>query len=78
MSRQADFAFRQAWALCPYCVESMFPYINFLLSQSRFDDALIVAETAAALPQNKDNEQILQLPAQLKQFMMDHPSAPAD
>ena len=33
MSDEADFAFRQAWALCPYSPEAVFRYMNFLLAQ---------------------------------------------
>lgn len=76
MARAADFAFRQAWALCPYSPEAVYRFVNFLLSQNRFEDALYVAETAAALPQNKDNDQVAQLPAQLRQWQSEHPPAP--
>ena len=50
MARAADFAFRQAWALCPYSPEAVFRYVNFLLKQKRISDALLVAETAAQMP----------------------------
>jgi hypothetical protein len=76
MACAADFAFRQAWALCPYSPEAVYRFVNFLLSQNRVEDALYVAETAAALPQNKDNEQMAQLPAQLRQWQSEHPPAP--
>src|ERR1019366_6341572 len=39
MAREADFAFRQAWALCPYSPEAVFRYVNFLLGQKRVADA---------------------------------------
>lgn len=47
MSDAADFAFRQAWALCPYSPEAVYRYVNFLLEDKRRDDALLIAETAA-------------------------------
>jgi hypothetical protein len=50
MNDEADFAFRQAWALCPYSPDAVFPYINLLLSQNRISDALLVAETTAKFP----------------------------
>jgi hypothetical protein len=50
MNDEADFAFRQAWALCPYSPEAVFRYTNLLMSESRFSDALLVAETAAKMP----------------------------
>jgi hypothetical protein len=70
MAREADFAFRQAWALCPYSPEAVFRYVNFLLEQKRVADALLVAETAAQMPANqgKDGEQIRGLVEQLKKF----------
>ena len=70
MAREADFAFRQAWALCPYSPEAVFRYVNFLLEQKRVADALLVAETAAQMPsmQGRDGEQIRDLVENLKKF----------
>ena len=70
MAGAADFAFRQAWALCPYSPEAVFRYVNFLLKQKRISDALVVAETAAQMPsmQGQDGEQIRTLVEQLKKF----------
>ena len=70
MARAADFAFRQAWALCPYSPEAVFRYVNFLLKQKRISDALVVAETAAQMPsmQGQDGEQIRALVEQLKKL----------
>jgi len=70
MARAADFAFRQAWALCPYSPEAVFRYVTFLLKQKRISDALVVAETAAQMPANqgKEGEQIRGLVEQLKKF----------
>ena len=68
MLREADFAFRQAWALCPYSPEATYRYIDFLQGQNRLEDALKLAETAAAMPQIKglDNGQMAALVKQLK------------
>ncbi|HEX7654018.1 MAG TPA: DUF2723 domain-containing protein [Verrucomicrobiae bacterium] len=49
LMREADFAFKQAFAFCPYSPEAVFRYINFLLMQGRFDDAILVAETCKKL-----------------------------
>jgi hypothetical protein len=70
MNDAADFAFRQAWALCPYSPEAVFRYVNFLLSQNRFADALVVAETAAKFPSatGTGNRQMQNLVDQLKRF----------
>jgi hypothetical protein len=55
MNDAADFAFRQAWALCLYSLETVFRYGSFLISQNRRADALLVAETAAKMPQMQDS-----------------------
>jgi hypothetical protein len=47
MKKAADFAFRQAFALCPYSPEAVYRYTEFLTSVKRPDDALLIAETAA-------------------------------
>jgi tetratricopeptide (TPR) repeat protein len=46
MLREADFAFRQAFAFCPYSPEAVHRLTNLLLSQMRIADALLVAQTA--------------------------------
>ena len=50
MADAADFAFRQAFALCPYSPEVVFRYIDFLMGQNRGADALLVVETAVKMP----------------------------
>ncbi len=50
MAHEADFAFRQAWALCPYSTEAVFRYVKFLVNQSRRADALLIAQTAMKFP----------------------------
>jgi hypothetical protein len=50
MAREADFAYRQAWVLCPDSPEAVFRYANFLAGQNRKSDALAVASTAAKFP----------------------------
>jgi hypothetical protein len=67
MVRAADFAFRQAWALCPYSPEVVFRYVGFLMDEKRPADALLVAETAANFPgTDASQEQIKALATQLK------------
>jgi hypothetical protein len=70
MNDEADFAFRQAWALCPYSPEAVYRYVNLLLSQNRASDALLIAETAAKFPSTTgiDVAQIQNLVEQLKRF----------
>ncbi len=51
MAREADFAFRQTFALCPYSPEAVFLYVDLLVKQKRVPDAILIAETAARIPQ---------------------------
>ncbi len=47
--RETDFAFKQAFAFCPFSPEAVFRYVNFLLEYGRFDDAVVVAKTCQKL-----------------------------
>lgn len=47
--READFAFKQAFAFCPYSPEAVFRYVEFLLQFGRLEDALVVATTCQKL-----------------------------
>ena len=49
MLKKADFAFRQAFVLCPTSPEAVFRYINLLVGQKRLDDAILLAEEAVRL-----------------------------
>jgi hypothetical protein len=71
MAREADFAFRQAWALCPDSTEAVFRYVTLLMEQKRVGDAFLVAETAAQMPsmQGQEGQQIRDLFVQLKEFL---------
>jgi tetratricopeptide (TPR) repeat protein len=56
MDKEAEFAFKQAFAFCPYSPEAVFRYVNLLLSMNRIDDALLVSTTCKKL--DPDNSQI--------------------
>lgn len=45
MIKEADFAYRQAFALCPYSPEAVYRYVILLVKLGRLDDALLVAKT---------------------------------
>lgn len=45
MARESDFAFKQAFAFCPYSPETVTRYIQLLALLNRMDDALRVAQT---------------------------------
>jgi len=68
MNEAADFAFRQSLALCPYSPEAVFRYVNFLESEKRGADALLIAETAANMPemQGDNGQQLRDLVSQLE------------
>jgi len=54
MLKAADFAFCQAFALCPRSPEAVFRYVSLLVNIGRVDDALLVAQTAAKVdPANR-------------------------
>jgi len=64
--RETDFAFKQAFAFCPYSPEAVYRYVNFLLPLGRFDDAILVAETCQKL--DPYNTSISELIRQLQSF----------
>ncbi|HKI69771.1 MAG TPA: tetratricopeptide repeat protein, partial [Verrucomicrobiae bacterium] len=45
----ADYAFRQAFALCPTSPEAVFRYVNFLMAQHRVNDAILITRSAQKL-----------------------------
>jgi beta-lactamase regulating signal transducer with metallopeptidase domain len=61
MSKEADFAFRQAFAICPSSPEALFRYINLLVGSNRLEDARLLAETSLKLdPKNTQVEYLLE------------------
>jgi thioredoxin-like negative regulator of GroEL len=51
MIREADFAFRQSFAFCPYSPEAVMRYVNLLMHPDvqRVEDALLIARTCLRL-----------------------------
>ncbi len=49
MIKETDFAFRQAFAFCPYSPEAVFRYCQLLISLQRYEDAYLIAETCRKL-----------------------------
>ena len=64
--RETDFAFKQAFAFCPYSPEAVYRYVNFLLQLGRFEDAILIAETCKKL--DPYNDAIANLINQLNDF----------
>jgi tetratricopeptide (TPR) repeat protein len=67
MIREADFAFKQAFAFCPFSPEAVFRYTNLLISLKRAGDALLITETF--LKFDKNNLAVQNLRDQIKNIM---------
>ena len=66
MTAAADFAFRQAYALCPRSPEALFRYLNLLMRTNRADDARLAAATTLKL--DPENGTVASLVTVLKNF----------
>ena len=60
---ETDYAYRQAFALCPVSPEAVFRYVNFLVTQDRLNDALLIVRTARKM--DPENEQLIDLLSRL-------------
>jgi tetratricopeptide (TPR) repeat protein len=49
VTKEAEFALKQAFAYCPYSPEAVFHLMNLLLNAGRIDDALLVLKTCHKL-----------------------------
>jgi tetratricopeptide (TPR) repeat protein len=49
VTKEAEFAFKQAFAYCPYSPEAVFHFMTLLLTQNRIDDAILVLKTCQKL-----------------------------
>ncbi|MDB6126102.1 MAG: hypothetical protein JWQ71_5095 [Pedosphaera sp.] len=79
MLKEADFAFRQAFAFCPYSPEAVFRYVQLLAGQGRFDDALIVAKTCLRLdPYNGQVEGLVKQLTDIKEHQAAAGSSPTN
>ena len=74
MIKEADFAFRQSFALCPYSPDVLFRYVNLLVSPEvqRFDDALLLAQTSQKL--DPYNSSLIDLVNRLKDWKIQRTS----
>ncbi len=74
MIKEAEFAFKQAFAFCPYSPEAVFRYVNLLLGMRRFDDAYIIASTCQKL--DPYNTQVIGLVKNLSDIKHQQAEAP--
>ncbi len=52
--KEAEFAFKQSFAFCPYSPEAVFRYVNLLAGLGRIDDAILLAQTCSEFdPENR-------------------------
>ena len=54
VTKEAEFALKQAFAYCPYSPEAVFHFMNLLLNANRIDDALVVLKTCHKLDPYND------------------------
>lgn len=54
LAQEADFAFKQAFAFCPYSPETATRYIQLLAVLNRVDDALLIAQTLRKFDPDSD------------------------
>ncbi|HXG46925.1 MAG TPA: tetratricopeptide repeat protein, partial [Methylomirabilota bacterium] len=66
MLKEAEFAFKQAYALCPYSPEAIFRYINLLAGMGRLDEALMMVNTSVKL--DPFNGQLINLQNELMRY----------
>jgi tetratricopeptide (TPR) repeat protein len=66
MFREAEFAFKQAYAFCPYSPEALYRYVQLLAGARRFDDAILLAQTSQKL--DKENAGLKNLENELKRL----------
>ena len=58
--KEAEFAFKQAFAFCPYSPEALYRYVNILIRNGRIDDARMMAATSKKLdPDNAGLDNLL-------------------
>ncbi len=61
MTKAADFAFRQAYALAPHSPEALYRYIQLLAGDRRFDEAILLARTSSKIePSNPGLERLVE------------------
>jgi len=59
MKKEAEFAFSQAFVLCPSSPEGLYRYVNFLVSVDRVEDARLLAESGLKLDTQGDPSKTL-------------------
>ncbi|MBI5383730.1 MAG: DUF2723 domain-containing protein [Verrucomicrobia bacterium] len=59
--KEAEFAFKQAFAFCPYSPEALYRFVNILIRNQRIDEARMMAATSKKLdPDNGQLDRLLE------------------
>lgn len=77
MIKEADFAFRQAFAYCPFSPEAVFRYTQLLVSLRRANDALRIADTFLLFDPNNGAVQNLRSQLISQGAVLDDSASPA-
>jgi hypothetical protein len=64
LQAEADYAFRQAFAMCPTSLEVVFRYLDFLMAQGEVENSVILVSTAHMLA--PDNQLLQTVLAQVR------------
>jgi tetratricopeptide (TPR) repeat protein len=73
--KEAEFAFKQAFAFCPFSPEAVFKYVNLLVNLGRSDDAELVVKTCIEF--DKDNLGLRGLLQNIQDIRRGQAAAPA-
>ncbi len=66
--KEAEFAFKQAYAYCPYSPEALYRFVNILLRSGRIDEARLMAATSKKLdPANSGLDRLIDELEKIKQ-----------
>jgi tetratricopeptide (TPR) repeat protein len=68
MMKEAEFAFKQSFAFCPYSPEAVYKYVTLLINLGRIDDAQLIVKTCLEFdPDNLGMVGLAQNIAQMRQ-----------
>ena len=71
--KEAEFAFKQSFAFCPYSPEAVFKYVNLLVNLQRVDEAEMIVRTCIEF--DEENRGMRDLLANLAEIKKGHAAA---
>ena len=75
MLKEAEFAFKQSFAYCPYSPEAVYKYITLLVNLGRAPEADLIVKTCLRF--DPDNTGMQMLGENIRQIIQSQPQAPA-